>query len=92
MERCLRDVLNKNGFSDLRVGCNVYAIEEDDQWVYASYRDHHGIEKRARAKFLAGCDGKIGYTRKKYLEKKGVLLERTAEYVATNIPSDQLPY
>jgi 2-polyprenyl-6-methoxyphenol hydroxylase-like FAD-dependent oxidoreductase len=51
------------------------SISEDEDWVYATYKDGTGVEKQIRAKFLVGADGKTGYTRKKYLEPKGVFMQ-----------------
>ena len=50
------------------------SIEEDEDWVYATYCDSSGDQATIRAKYLVGADGKTGFTRKKYLEKAGVQL------------------
>ncbi|KAJ5125209.1 monooxygenase [Penicillium atrosanguineum] len=49
-------------------------IFEDADWVYATYSDASGTERKLRAKFLAAADGKTGFTRKMYLEPKGIQL------------------
>jgi hypothetical protein len=54
----------------------VNHIEEDADWVYCQYLDASGEQKKIRSKFLVGCDGKTGFTRKSYLEPKGVLMEQ----------------
>jgi 2-polyprenyl-6-methoxyphenol hydroxylase-like FAD-dependent oxidoreductase len=54
----------------------VTQIEEDGDWVYCQYSDASGALKSVRSKFLVGCDGKRGFTRKFYLEPKGVLMEQ----------------
>ncbi|KAF2762663.1 FAD/NAD(P)-binding domain-containing protein [Pseudovirgaria hyperparasitica] len=76
MERILHDLIHKDEYSELRTGCNVTSISEDDDWVYVEY-EHAGLKKRVKSRFLVGADGKIGYTRKKYLEPKGVIMEST---------------
>ncbi|KAL4806494.1 hypothetical protein BDV18DRAFT_152025 [Aspergillus unguis] len=75
LEKHLRSVIEASGFCELRPNCSLTSIQEDENWVYASYRDPSGAEKRIRAKFLAAADGKTGYTRKHYLEPKGIQLE-----------------
>lgn len=75
MEEYLRSVLQESTVSDLRTSCTLTAIKEDDNWVYATYTDSRGSEKHIRSKFLVAADGKTGFTRKKYLEPKGIELE-----------------
>ncbi|KAL3460086.1 hypothetical protein BJX64DRAFT_263683 [Aspergillus heterothallicus] len=75
LEKHLRSVIEASTFSELRSSCTLTSIQEDDNWVYASYQDAAGAEKKLRAKFLAAADGKTGYTRKHYLEPKGIQLE-----------------
>ncbi|KAL3441651.1 hypothetical protein BJX65DRAFT_313651 [Aspergillus insuetus] len=72
LEKHLRSVIEASTFSELRSSCSLTSIHEDDNWVYASYQDAAGAEKKIRAKFLAAADGKTGYTRKHYLEPKGI--------------------
>jgi 2-polyprenyl-6-methoxyphenol hydroxylase-like FAD-dependent oxidoreductase len=81
LEKIMHDLVNESGSSKVRVGCEVVKIEEDDDSVLARYVDKSGATTAVRGKFLAGADGKVGYTRKKYLEPKGVDLERIYEYV-----------
>jgi 2-polyprenyl-6-methoxyphenol hydroxylase-like FAD-dependent oxidoreductase len=45
--------------------------------VYVDYEDKDGSIHRIRSKFLAAADGKTGYTRKHYMEPKGILMEST---------------
>ena len=52
------------------------AITEDEEYVFADYDDQKGQRRRVRAKFLVGTDGKTGFTRKKYLEPRGVIMEK----------------
>lgn len=81
MEKCLRDKINKSDVSEVRTGCKVIGIEEHGECVYATYEDQTGTTKKIRGKFLAGADGKVGYTRKMYLEPRGVQLEHTSKSV-----------
>lgn len=80
LERYLRKALNEAETSELRSNCTVNSISEDADWVYVTY-DDSGTQKKIRAKFLAAADGKTGFTRKKYLEPKGVKLEWAEQYV-----------
>lgn len=65
----------------LRCNATVIHLEEDDDWTYCTYRTTTGEEKGLRARFLVGADGKTGYTRKQYLEPRGVILEKFHESV-----------
>ncbi|KAF2094411.1 FAD/NAD(P)-binding domain-containing protein [Rhizodiscina lignyota] len=76
IEKHLRAKMAASGFSELRVGATVCSIREDDDWVYATYSDPEGKEHHVRSKFFVGCDGKTGFTRKMYLEPRGVSLDR----------------
>ncbi|KJK61003.1 mhpA [Aspergillus parasiticus SU-1] len=75
LERHLRSVIDSSKFSELRSNCTLSSIHEDDNWVYATYSDSTTNRKGIQAKFLIGADGKTGYTRKNYLEPKGIKLE-----------------
>lgn len=76
IEYHLRERMRESGFSDLRVSSTVESIREDDDFVYATYTDAEGKSHEVRAKYLVGADGKTGFTRKKYLEPRGVKLEK----------------
>lgn len=76
MEKYLRLAASRHGCSHIRVACTVTQICEEDDWVYCRYSDASGAERSIRGRFLVGADGKTGFTRKKYLEPKGVDLER----------------
>ena len=65
---------------DLRSKSTVVNTEEDEGWTYCTYTDSQGAERRLRSRFFVGADGKTGYTRKHYLEPKGVNMERVHEY------------
>lgn len=68
--------MSSTPFSDLRSSSTVTKIWEDESWVYCQYLDAAGTEHSIRSKFLVGADGKTGFTRKNYLEPKGVKLEK----------------
>lgn len=74
LEKYLRTVLDKFVECELRSSCELTSISEDKDWVYATYQDATGRQRKIRAKFLAAADGKTGYTRKMYLEPKGIKL------------------
>lgn len=76
IETHLRSEINKSKSSNLRVGCTLQAIREDGKHVFATYLDMEGHTHTICGKFLIGCDGKTGFTRKKYLEPRGVRLEK----------------
>ena len=78
IEKYLRRVVVEGGGS-IRVGSTVTSISEDQNWVYVTYVDGDGVERKIRAKFMVGCDGKTGYTRKKYLEPRGIVMEKTSQ-------------
>ncbi|KAE8143797.1 hypothetical protein BDV38DRAFT_289648 [Aspergillus pseudotamarii] len=75
LERHLRSVIDSSKYSELRSSCTLTSIHEDDNWVYATYSDSTGKKNAIQAKFMVGADGKTGYTRKLYLEPKGIRLE-----------------
>ena len=79
IEKYLRQVIAEGGYGSVRVGSTVMSVEEDDNWVYVTYKDQSETVHRVRAKFMVGCDGKTGYTRKKYLEPKGIIMEKTSQ-------------
>ncbi len=81
LERCLRGVIEQQTNSDLRTSSTVQMISEDEDYVYATYTNQDGEEKKLRAKYLVGADGKTGFTRKNYLEPKGIRMEKDEKYV-----------
>lgn len=88
MERCLRDVVETSEYASLKTGCTVTSIDEDVDWVHVHFTDNDGNNKTIRGRFLAGADGKVGFTRKMYLEPKGVVMEEIwphkLTFVSTN--------
>lgn len=81
LEKHLRLVASRHECSQLRSSCCVIHIEEDKDWVYCNYTDATKGQRRIRAKFLVGADGKRGFTRKEYLEPKGVFMEQISQCV-----------
>lgn len=79
LEKALRGVIAKSAFSELRVSSTVVSITEDSDFVYVEYHGADGTRRKMRAKFLVGADGKTGYTRKKYLEPKGIIMEQCSQ-------------
>lgn len=77
MEKYVRQSAMACPASELKLGCTVTQIEETDDHVRVKYTDDSmgGVEKSIKGKFLVGADGKTGFTRKMYLEKRGVVLE-----------------
>ena len=75
MEKNIRLAAGRCLSSQIRLGTTIIGMEEDNDWVYAQYADDNGTTRRIRAKFLVGADGKTGFTRKQYLERKGVHME-----------------
>jgi 2-polyprenyl-6-methoxyphenol hydroxylase-like FAD-dependent oxidoreductase len=80
LENYVRLAASNHACCQLRSSCCVTHIEEDKDWVYCHYIDAAKVQKRIRAKFLVGTDGKRGFTRKVYLEPKGVFMEQTSQY------------
>lgn len=76
LEKHLRLAASRHTCSQLRSFCTVTKIDEDSDWVYCQYSNSTGVENKVRSKFLVGCDGKTGLTRKSYLEPKGILMEQ----------------
>ncbi|CEJ57460.1 hypothetical protein PMG11_06152 [Penicillium brasilianum] len=76
LERCLRDTMASSKYCDLRSNSEVISLSEDDQGTICQYRDAKGQERRIRSQFFIGADGKTGFTRKQYLEPRGILMEQ----------------
>ncbi|KAJ5779825.1 monooxygenase [Penicillium paradoxum] len=85
MEKYLRVAMGQSKVSELRSNCTLISLSEDLEWVYAIYTDASGQEKKIRSRFLAAADGKTGFTRKMYLEPKGITLDwaEPSRYEAT---------
>ena len=76
LERTLRDCVAAHPDSELRTQCTVTAISDDEDRVTVHYVDAIGQQKSIRASFLVGADGKTGYVRKRYLEPKGITMDK----------------
>jgi 2-polyprenyl-6-methoxyphenol hydroxylase-like FAD-dependent oxidoreductase len=79
LEKAIRGVIAESAFSELRVSSTIVSIAEDNDFVYVEYVGADGTRRKMRAKFLVGADGKTGYTRKKYLEPKGIIMEQCSQ-------------
>lgn len=75
LEKAIRDKIGESQYSQLRSKCLVTGVSEDEESVTVQYLDANGYPESIRGKFLVGADGKTGYTRKKYLEPKGITLD-----------------
>lgn len=76
LEKAVRDVVHNNVYSDFRSNCAVTGIEEADDSVIVQYMRNTGPESLLKGKFLVGTDGKTGFVRKKYLEPRGITMDR----------------
>ncbi|KAJ5679746.1 hypothetical protein N7462_007990 [Penicillium macrosclerotiorum] len=76
LERCLRDAMASSESCELRSGCEVTSLSETDQGTLCQYRDSEGATHQIKSQFFIGADGKTGFTRKHYLESRGILMEQ----------------
>ena len=76
LEKAIRDTIAENPYSHLRSRCLVTGISEDEDRVTIQYVDSAGQSKTIQSKFLVGADGKTGYVRKKYLEPRGITMDK----------------
>lgn len=76
LEKYLRQAVTQNCHSQIKCSATVTSVTEDKDWVYCIYKDRQGETRKIKAKFLVGADGKTGFTRKNYLEPRGVAMER----------------
>ncbi|CAN9267379.1 unnamed protein product [Alternaria alternata] len=77
IEKHLRCKMEQAQHSQLRLGATVTSIREDADWTYITYASSPtGQERQIRSKFLVGADGKTGFTRKHYLEPRGITLDQ----------------
>ncbi|KAF9883713.1 hypothetical protein FE257_003051 [Aspergillus nanangensis] len=79
LEKKLRGAMGVSPSCNLRSEATVVDLREDDQWTYCTYEDSKGDRHNIRARFFIGTDGKTGYTRKQYLERKGVHMEKVTD-------------
>ena len=76
MEKAIRERISALPSSEIRAGSTLTGISEDRERVIVTYTNADGENRRLAASFLVGADGKTGYVRKRYLEPKGVIMER----------------
>ena len=76
LEKVIRQAISANPHSQLKSKSTVTAISEGENRVCVQYIDANGQQRSIQAPFLVGADGKTGYVRKKYLEPKGVTMDR----------------
>ena len=76
LERAVRDAISTTPCSDLRPKSLLVSVAQEGSTVKADYIDRQGLTRQIRAPFLVGADGKTGYVRKRYLEPRGISLER----------------
>lgn len=76
LERSIRGVIEKQKSCEIRLGSTVTSISEDNDYTYVFYADKDGQSRTIRSKFFVGADGKTGFTRKRYLEPKGISMEK----------------
>ncbi|TKA55688.1 hypothetical protein B0A49_08638, partial [Cryomyces minteri] len=79
MERHLQAKIDQT-YGQLRSSSSVVAISEDKGNVYVDYEEGSGKLRRIRGKYLVGADGKTGFIRKKYLEPRGIIMEKSAKF------------
>jgi 2-polyprenyl-6-methoxyphenol hydroxylase-like FAD-dependent oxidoreductase len=81
LELCLRDAIEQHSKSEIRPGSTVQSISDDRVYVHVTYTNAQAEQKTLRARFFVGADGKTGFTRKRYLEPKGITLETDKKYL-----------
>lgn len=81
LEKNIRNVIYQNPHGEIRSGSTFQAISEDNDWVYATCTDTEGETKKLRSKFFVGADGKTEFTRKRYLEPRGITMEKDKKLV-----------
>ncbi|KAF3396168.1 hypothetical protein F1880_007280 [Penicillium rolfsii] len=81
LERCLRGAMAASGFCELRSGCLVTQLTESEQGIHCQYLDQEGNKRQIRAQFFIGADGKTGFTRKHYLEPRGIFMQHAHQTI-----------
>ncbi|GAB1201258.1 hypothetical protein APSETT444_010648 [Aspergillus pseudonomiae] len=76
LEQCLRNAMASSRKCVLRSGCEITHLSQDEQCTLCEYRDPKGQIRRIKSRFFVGADGKTGFTRKQYLEPRGILMEK----------------
>lgn len=83
MEEIVREVIQEAKVGEFRDGCEVIEIREskDQGFAYVKYREKRsGVLRNIKTRFVIATDGRRGFTRKNYLEPRGVKLERVHPY------------
>ncbi|KAF5857026.1 hypothetical protein ETB97_006417 [Aspergillus alliaceus] len=89
LEKSLRKRTSNTTFCDLKTKSTVFELREDENWTYSKYHDAQGMERKIRARFPVGADGKTGFTRKIISGRKAYIWRRllripTKTWVALN--------
>lgn len=61
---------------ELRSGCKIVGLSEDENGTVCEYKDLDGRSHRIWSRFFVGADGKTGFTRKEFLEPQGIIMEQ----------------
>ncbi|SMY26208.1 unnamed protein product [Zymoseptoria tritici ST99CH_1A5] len=69
LEKALRDQIAASELCELRTGCAVQTLQQEDDGVVINYQPSDGASKTLRTTWLIGADGKRGVVRKTFLEK-----------------------
>ncbi|KAH8585709.1 hypothetical protein B0O99DRAFT_657166 [Bisporella sp. PMI_857] len=79
LEKHLRGAMD-NEYGDVRLSSTVENVREDTDSIYVTYSSPGSVSRSIRAKFLVGADGKTGFVRKRYLEPKGIIMEKSPKF------------
>lgn len=81
MEKAIRDRIQSLPSSEIRTESTVKGVSENNDEVTVEYEDANGETRKLSAPYLVGADGKTGFVRKRYLEPKGIIMEKCKESV-----------
>ncbi|KAE8384594.1 hypothetical protein BDV23DRAFT_176941 [Aspergillus alliaceus] len=76
LEKSLRKRTSNTTFCDWKTKSTVFELREDGNWTYSKYHDAQGMERKIRARFPVGADGKTGFTRKIISGRKAYIWRR----------------
>ena len=79
IEKHLRNRILGLGIASIRLGARIIDIKEDSGSATATYLDTSNQERIIKCKFFVGADGKTGFTRKQYLEARGIKMENSSK-------------
>lgn len=94
VERSLCDAVTANQLCDVRRGCEVQNISQNDEGVEVQYKSTDGSMRKIQTTWLIGADGKRGVVRKTFLESVADIRQVDSDYrytgtwVAANIRID----